>query len=142
MQIADSSPVEKIHLSMRNVSLGSLKTGSLVMIDGEPCRVASVDKSKPGKHGAAKIRLVGIGIFDNGKRSLTGPADSMIESPMVSKRTAQIISVADTVQLMDTETYEVFETAMPEEEIRSKLLSGAEVEYWQLAETKKIVRVK
>ncbi|MFQ5871794.1 MAG: translation initiation factor IF-5A [Candidatus Geothermarchaeales archaeon] len=127
---------------MRNVSLGSLKTGSLVMIDGEPCRVASVDKSKPGKHGAAKIRLVGIGIFDNGKRSLTGPADSMIESPMVSKRTAQIISVADTVQLMDTETYEVFETAMPEEEIRSKLLSGAEVEYWQLAETKKIVRVK
>lgn len=112
------------------------------MIDGEPCRVASVDKSKPGKHGAAKIRLVGIGIFDNGKRSLIGPADSMIESPMVNKRTAQIISVADTVQLMDTETYDVFETAMPEGEIRSKLLSGAEVEYWQLAETKKIVRVK
>ncbi len=142
MQIADSSPVEKIHLSMRNVSLGSLKSGSLIMIDGEPCRVASVDKSKPGKHGAAKIRLVGIGIFDKGKRSLIGPADSMIESPMVNKRTAQIISVADTVQLMDTETYEVFETAMPEEEIRSKILSGAEVEYWQLAETKKIVRVK
>lgn len=142
MQIADSGPMEKIYMSMRNVTLGSLKRGFLVLIDGEPCRVASVDKSKPGKHGAAKIRLVGIGIFDNRKRSLIGPADSMIESPMVSKRTAQIISVADTVQLMDTETYEVFETAMPEEEIRSKLLSGAEVEYWQLAETKKIVRLK
>ena len=134
--------MEKILMSMRNVTLGSLKRGNLVMIDGEPCRVASVDKSKPGKHGASKIRLVGIGIFDGGKRSLMGPSESSAESPLMDKRTAQVISVTDTVQLMDTQTYEVFETAIPEEEIRGKLLSGAEVEYWQLAERKKIVRVK
>jgi translation initiation factor 5A len=129
-------------MSVRNVSLGNLKPGSLVMIEGEPCRVTSVDKSKPGKHGSAKIRLVAVGVFDDSKRSLTGPADSSVESPLVDKRTAQVISVSDTVQLMDKETYDVFETSMPEEDVGGDLSSGAEVEYWRVAGRMKIVRVK
>ena len=35
---------------------GSLKPGHLVLIDGEVCQVKSVEKSKPGKHGAAKAK--------------------------------------------------------------------------------------
>ncbi|GIU70960.1 MAG: hypothetical protein KatS3mg003_0439 [Candidatus Nitrosocaldaceae archaeon] len=30
-------------------SLGSLKEGSYIVIDGEPCRIVSYEKSKPGK---------------------------------------------------------------------------------------------
>lgn len=34
---------------------GSLKEGSYVIIDGEPCKVVEIEKSKTGKHGSAKV---------------------------------------------------------------------------------------
>jgi len=47
------------------------------------------------------------------------------------------------VQMMDLETYEVFDVAKPEEEeIASRLGSGREVEYWKIMGRYKIQRVK
>jgi len=44
---------------------------------------------------------------------------------------------------MDLETYEVFETPLPqEEELISKLANGIEVEYWRIMGRTKIMRVK
>ncbi len=128
---------------IKNAEIGSLKTSSLIMIDGEPCKIVSADKSKPGKHGSAKVRLVAIGMFDNVKRSITSPVSASVEVPLVEKRSAHIVSVGNTIQLMDSETYNVFETMPPEEEdIRSKLESGAEVDYWNIVGRKKIVRIR
>ncbi|MFQ5710185.1 MAG: translation initiation factor IF-5A [Candidatus Geothermarchaeales archaeon] len=127
----------------KQVEIGALKTNSVIMIEGEPCRVVSIEKSKPGKHGSAKARVVAIGIFDDVKRSIVSPADSMIESPLVNKRRAQVITVSDMVQLMDSETYEVFETTPPkDEDLRVRLEPGVEVEYWLIAGKKKIVRTR
>jgi len=125
------------------VEIGSLKVNSLIIIDGEPCKIVSMEKSKPGKHGAAKVRVVAIGLFDGVKRSIVSPVDAMVEVPIVDKRVGQVVAVTDTVQLMDTETYEVFEVPLPEEEdIRKKLEPGVQVEYWQVLNRRKIVRVK
>ena len=109
--------------------LGDLKEGSLVIIDSEPCRVVSVEKSKPGKHGAAKARIVAIGIFDNVKRSLVGPVDTKVEVPIVDKRTGTVIALTpEYVQIMDSETYEVVAAPYPtDEKLRSKLAEGVEV---------------
>ncbi len=124
--------------------LGSVKTGSYILIDGEPCRIVAYDKSKPGKHGAAKARVVGIGLFDNSKRSLVSPVSANIEIPLIEKKSGQIISLTPTtVQIMDMDTFEVFETPKPAEaEIADKLQSGVEVEYWRAMGRNKIVRVK
>ena len=46
------------------MDLGSLKVGSYIVIDNEPCRIVSYDHSKPGKHGSAKARVSAIGVFD------------------------------------------------------------------------------
>ena len=125
------------------VEIGSLKVNSLIIIDGEPCKIVSMEKSKPGKHGAAKVRVVAIGLFDGVKRSIVSPVDATVEVPIVDKRVGQVVAVTDTVQLMDTETYEVFEVPLPEEEdIRKKLEPGVQVEYWQILDRRKIVRVK
>jgi translation initiation factor 5A len=43
---------------------------------------------------------------------------------------------------MDLETFQVFDTSAVEEEIRSKIRQGGEVEYWQVLDRVKIVRVK
>jgi translation initiation factor 5A len=130
-------------LSTRPGELGSLKPGNLVIIDGEPCKVVSIEKSKPGKHGSAKARVVAIGLFDGVKRSLVGPVDTHIEIPIINKRSAQVVAIMDTVQLMDLETYETFETEMPEDEkLREKLEPGVNVEYWEIMGRKRIVRIK
>ncbi len=128
----------------RPVDLGSLKEGSYVMIDGEPCRIVEYDKSKPGKHGAAKARIVGIGVFDNVKRSLVSPVSTNVEVPLIEKKSGQIVSsTPQSVQLMDLETFETMDVPMPaDEEIKSKIGSGSEVEYWQVLGRTKIVRVK
>lgn len=126
------------------VDLGSVKEGSYIIIDGEPCRIVEYDKSKPGKHGAAKARVVGIGVFDNVKRSLVSPVSGNVEVPLIEKKSGQIVSVSPTnVQLMDLETFETFDVLLStDEDIRSKTVPGVEVEYWKVLGRTKIVRVK
>jgi len=126
------------------VDVGSLKIGHNIVIDGEPCRIIELEKSKPGKHGSAKARIIAIGLFDGSKRSIVSPVDAKIEVPVIEKRSGQVVSISpDAVQLMDLETYEVFWVSIPlEEEIKSKLASGIEIEYWRALGRFKIARVK
>jgi len=126
------------------MDVGGLKVGSYVIVDGEPCRVVDYTKSKPGKHGSAKARVVAIGVFDKVKRSFVKPVDSQVEVPVIDKRSGQVIALLPrTVQVMDLETYEVFENPLPEEEeTRSRLASGVEVEYWRILGKTRIMRVK
>jgi translation initiation factor 5A len=124
--------------------VGSLKKGSYVIIDDIPCRIVDYSKSKPGKHGSAKARVVAIGVFDNVKRSFVKPVDSQIEVPMIEKRNGQVIALLPAaVQVMDLENYEMLEAPIPEEEeLKSKLASGVEVEYWRILGKTKIMRTK
>jgi translation initiation factor 5A len=125
------------------MDLGSLKVGSYIIIDGEPCRIVSYDHSKPGKHGSAKARVAAMGVFDGSRHSLVAPVSANVEVTLIDKRSGQLISVAGQVlQIMDLETFEVFETSAIEDEIRDKLNQGGEVEYWKVLERVKIVRVK
>jgi translation initiation factor 5A len=125
------------------MDLGSLKVGSYIIIDGEPCRIVSYDHSKPGKHGSAKARVAAMGVFDGSRHSLVAPVSANVEVPLIDKRSGQLISVAGQVlQIMDLETFEVFETSAIDDEIRDKLNQGGEVEYWKVLERIKIVRVK
>ena len=123
--------------------LGSLKVGSYIVIDGEPCRIVSYDHSKPGKHGSAKARVAAIGVFDGSKHSLVSPVSSNVEVPLIDKRNGQVISISGkTLQIMDLETFEVFDTSSIEDDMRDKLVQGGEVEYWKVLDRIKIVRAK
>ena len=126
------------------VDVGSLRVGGYMLADGEPCRIVGITKSKPGKHGSAKARIVAIGVFDGVKRSLVKPVDSNAEVPMINKRTGQVFSVSPTgIQIMDLETYEYLDAPFPEEaDLKAKLTVGAEIEYWQILGRLKIVRAK
>jgi translation initiation factor 5A len=125
------------------MDLGSLKVGSYIVIDGEPCRIVSYDHSKPGKHGSAKARVAAIGVFDGSKHSLVSPVSSNVEVPLIDKRNGQVISISGkTLQIMDLETFEVFDTSSIEDDMRDKLMQGGEVEYWKVLDRIKIVRAK
>ncbi len=124
--------------------VGDLKVGSYAIINDEPSRIASLQKSKPGKHGSAKFRCVAISLFDGSKRSFVSPVVTNIQIPIVEKNTGQVVSVNPSmVQLMDLESYEIFDVARPDdEELSSKLEPGRDVEYWVIMGRYKIQRVK
>ncbi|MEM3895026.1 translation initiation factor IF-5A, partial [Thermofilum sp.] len=129
-------------MSTRPEEAGNIKVGSFIVIDGEPCKVVEVEKSKTGKHGSAKARIVGIGFFDGSKRSIVVPTDARVEVPVIRKFTAQVVAiVGDNLQLMNLEDYSTFEMPMPqEEELKSKLSEGVEVEVWEVMGRPKIMR--
>jgi translation initiation factor 5A len=131
-------------LSYKIGRVGDLKVGSYAIVDDEPSQIVSIQKSKPGKHGSAKFRCSAISLFDGSKRSFVNPVDTAIQIPIVEKKSAQVVSMGPTsVQLMDLESYEVFDVAIPgDEEIKSRLESGKEVEYWIIMGRYKIQRVK
>jgi translation initiation factor 5A len=127
------------------VNVGSLRVGGYMIIDGEPCHIMDIAKSKPGKHGSAKARIVAIGVFDNQKRQFVKPVDSSAEVPIIDKRPGQVFAVNPTgVQIMDLETYEYLDAPFPDEEEvqKAKLTPGAEIEYWKILGKVKIVRAK
>ena len=99
------------------MDVGSLRVGGYMIIDNEPCRIVDITKSKPGKHGAAKARIVAIGVFDGQKRQFVKPVDANTEVPLIDKRTGQVFALnPNTVQIMDLETYEYLDSPYPEEE--------------------------
>lgn len=82
-------------------------------------------------------------MFDGVRRSLVSPVDSNVETPLIDKRNGQIIAIAgDNLQIMDLETFEVFETSAVDEDAKPKIQQGVEVEYWKVLGRVKVVRVK
>ncbi len=129
--------------------LGSLKIGSYILLPvsdqptGEPCRISEYDTSKPGKHGAAKARIVGVGVFDGQKRPHVGPVSMQVHIPLIDKRLGQIISITgDNYQLMDSETFETIDVTLIDDEVQGKLENGQNVEYWKVMDRIKIMRIK
>lgn len=131
-------------MSIKKSEAKSLKPGAYFLIEGEPCRVISIEKSKPGKHGSAKANIVAIGFFDNRKRNVIMPADRMVDVPLIDKTSATVIAdLGETYSLMDSETYETYEVPKPaDEEIASKIELNVGVEVWNVMDTRIIVRVK
>ncbi|MCJ7614259.1 translation initiation factor IF-5A [Candidatus Bathyarchaeota archaeon] len=128
----------------RPSDVGDLRVGGYIIIDDAPCKIVSYSKSKPGKHGAAKARIVAISVFDESKKTIVKPVSAQVEVPLIEKKTGQVIALLPSaVQLMDLETYEMTEAPYPDdEELKNKLASGVEVEYWQILGITRITRTK
>jgi len=131
-------------MSFKMARVGELREGNYAIINDEPSQIVSIQKSKPGKHGSAKFRCTAISIFDGRKQSFVSSTDANIQIPIVDKRSGQVVSMGPvSVQLMDLETYDMMDVAIPtDEEIASKLEAGRDVEYWIIMGRVKIQRVK
>ncbi len=132
-------------MSHKVVEAGSLKIGRYLVIEGEPYRVVSIEKSKSGKHGHAKARITAVGIFDGSKKSIVLPTDTKVDAPVIDKRVAQVNYITDSsppmLGLMDMESYESFEEVMPDpKDFEGKVEQGSQIEYWIVLGRRKLVR--
>ena len=118
------------------------RVGTNILIDGKPFTVKKIDISKTGKHGHAKVNLMAVGILDDKKRNLVMPGHDKIETPIVNKRNAQVLSISgDTANVMDTETYETLDIEIPEE-FKGQVTEGVQILYWDLMGHKLLKQIK
>ncbi len=141
-------------MSYEPKKVGSIRIGRYIIDpdSNEPCKVISIDKSKPGKHGAAKARMMMVGLFDNQKRQFISPVDKRVNVPIIEKRIGQITNVESNtgfMHVMDTETYDSFVVDSPSDEDLSTKLNKlftdgktVEIEYWIVMDRRKIMQVR
>ncbi len=137
-------------MSTRPTDANSIKRGSYIVVDEEPCVVLDLSHSKTGKHGHAKIRMEVIGLFDKKKRSPVMPSTNKVQVPIIDKRNAQVISIdGPEMSVMDKESFETLSIPIPRNEEHLNKLNEiikagktAEVEYWIVLNRNLINRVR
>ena len=122
--------------------INKLKAGGFILIDDVPCRIEKVSTSSSGKHGHAKVRVDAIGVLDGKRKSVVKASGKTVEIPIINKHVAQVLSISgDNAQLMDMESYEVFELPIPEE-MKGQLNEGGETPYFELVGIKTLKQIK
>ena len=125
-------------MSWTQQEIRELKVNRYVLVEEEPCRILSIQMSKPGKHGEAKARLEVVGLFDGQKRSIVHPVTHKVRVPMIDKKKAQVLSVhGNQAQLMDLGSYDTFDLDVPPE-FAGALNPGEEVLYMETMGRRKL----
>ena len=129
-------------MTTKIVNAGSIKEGSYIIVEGVACKVVSIDIGKSGKHGHAKARIMAVGLIDEKKRETVMPAHDNVEVPIIEKKGAQVLSITgDKANVMDLETYETFDLAIPEE-LKSTITEGCQILYWIILDQKVMKQLK
>jgi translation initiation factor 5A len=119
-----------------------LREGKYVLIDDVPCKVVEIESSKPGKHGAAKMRITGIGVFEGQKKTLLSPGDQDVEIPIIERKNVMILSVSgNSAQVMDQTTNEVYDIEIPQE-LQANAAAGKEAEIIEAMGRRKMERIR
>ncbi|MFB6120353.1 MAG: translation initiation factor IF-5A [Halobacteriaceae archaeon] len=115
-----------------------LQEGNYIEMEEAPCKITSYSTAKPGKHGSAKARIEGRGVFDEKKRSLSQPVDAKVWVPIIERKQGQVVSIEseDVAQIMDLETYETITLKVPED---IDLEPDENIEYLEYEDQRKIV---
>jgi len=91
---------------VQTVLANELRIGRHCMIGGFPCRVKEINRAAPGKHGHAKLRTVGQGIFDGKKRETIYIAQHVVPIPVIEKhQNVQCVAAVDGLRVVSNELY-------------------------------------
>lgn len=104
------------------VQCSALRKNGFVLISGRPCKIVDMSTSKTGKHGSAKVNLVGIDIFTGKKYEDISPSTHNMEVPNVIRKEYQLIDIDDGFLSLITDSGDTKnDVKLPENEIGEQI---------------------
>jgi translation initiation factor 5A len=97
----------------------TLRKGGHVVMKGRPCKVVEMSTSKTGKHGHAKVNLVGIDIFNGRKYEDMSPSTHNMDVPIVKRKDYELLAIDEEgfVSLLDDTLGTKEDLKLPEGEL-------------------------
>ncbi|KAG5519808.1 hypothetical protein PMAC_000081 [Pneumocystis sp. 'macacae'] len=106
------------------VQCSALRKNGHVVIKGRPCKIVDMSTSKTGKHGHAKVHLVGIDIFTGKKLEDLSPSTHNMDVPNISRTDYQLINIDDGfLNLITSDGTTKDDVRLPEGELGEKIIS-------------------
>ncbi|XP_072174897.1 eukaryotic translation initiation factor 5A-1-like [Diadema setosum] len=107
----------------------ALRKNGHVVIKGRPCKIVEMSTSKTGKHGHAKVHLVGIDIFTGKKYEDICPSTHNMNVPNVSRKDLQLTNIDDGyLSLMDDSGVVREDIKLPDNDLGKEITSRYEKE--------------
>jgi len=96
----------------------ALRKNGHVVMKGRPCKIVDMSTSKTGKHGHAKVHLVGIDIFTGKKLEDISPSTHNMDVPNVTRNEYMLVNIDDGfLNLMTQDGTEKNDVRLPEGDV-------------------------
>jgi len=100
----------------------ALRKNGYVVIKNRPCKIVEMSTSKTGKHGHAKVHMVGIDVFTNKKYEDICPSTHNMNVPNVTRKDYQLIDINDGfLSLLDDAGEAKEDLKLPEGEVGEEI---------------------
>merc|ERR1712189_118827 len=93
-------------------------------IKNRPCKIVEMSTSKTGKHGHAKVHLVGIDIFTGKKYEDICPSTHNMDVPNVKRKDYQLLDIDDGfLSLMDDNGDTKDDCKLPDNDVGKEIMA-------------------
>jgi translation initiation factor 5A len=105
----------------------ALRKNGHVVMKGRPCKIVDMSTSKTGKHGHAKVHLVGIDIFTGKKLEDISPSTHNMDVPNVNRQEYQLVNIDDGfLNLMTQDGTAKDDVKVPDSDVGKEIQAGFE----------------
>ncbi|KZT53186.1 eukaryotic translation initiation factor 5A [Calocera cornea HHB12733] len=100
----------------------ALRKNGFVVMKGRPCKIVDMSTSKTGKHGHAKVHLVGVDIFTGKKMEDLSPSTHNMDVPNVRRDEYALVNIDEEfLNLMLPDGTPKDDVKVPEGELGEKI---------------------